>query len=513
MQQQRGVRTRYAPSPTGFQHIGGIRTALYCYLFTRKMGGQFILRIEDTDQSRTVPGVEDYIVEALNWCQITCDEGVHLPGGPCEPYRQSERKAIYAQYAQQLINTGHAYYAFDTEADLDEMRQRLANAKADQQHYTRETMTNSLTLPPHEVAQRLANNQPFVIRLKVPKNTQVLVNDLVRGEVVVHSSEIDDAILLKSDGMPTYHLANVVDDYLMGITHVIRGEEWLPSTPKHVLLYEAFGWKDKMPQFAHLPLLLKPDGNGKLSKRDGDRLGFPVFPLAWQHPLTPDSSTGYREMGFFPEAFVNMLAFLGWNPGTEQEIFSMDELVAAFSLENVSKSGAKFSFDKAKWFNEQYLRAKNPDELAAFAAPFAPEKFKTVNTDYLTSAFALMKERLTFAPQIFTEAAYLFEPPQNYDRATVAKKWKPELSPAFAQLIAEFANIENTGFTASNLEQTTKSLMAAQSLKPGDLLPLLRIALTGTTAGPAVFDTAALLGQTETTSRLITGLALFENSK
>lgn len=354
------VRVRFAPSPTGALHIGGVRTALYNYLLARKLKGTMILRIEDTDQNRFVPGAEDYIRKSLEWVGIRIDEGVG-PGGPFAPYRQSERKAIYKQYAQQLIDSGAAYYAFDTEEELDAMRERLKNAGVAIQQYnsiTRMEMRNSLTLPPDEVKSLIDSGTPCVIRLKVPRKEEVRLNDLIRGWVMVHSSQIDDKVLMKSDGMPTYHLANVVDDYLMKITHVIRGEEWLPSAPLHVLLYKFLGWEKQMPQFAHLPLLLKPDGNGKLSKRDADRLGFPIFPLTWTDPETGETTIGYKEAGYLPEAFINFLAFLGWNPGTPQEIFSLEELINEFSLERINKAGARFDILKAQWYNQHYLKQK-----------------------------------------------------------------------------------------------------------------------------------------------------------
>jgi glutamyl-tRNA synthetase len=364
----REVRVRFAPSPTGALHIGGVRTALYNYLLARKHKGKMILRIEDTDQTRYVPGAEEYIVQALKWVGIEIDEGVGV-GGPYAPYRQSERKPMYMQYAEKLIADGHAYYAFDTERELDDMRERLKKAGVDLPQYnsiTRTQMRNSVALPEEEVKALLRDKVPYVIRLKVPRKEEVRLNDLIRGWVMVHSSQIDDKVLMKSDGMPTYHLANVVDDYLMKISHVIRGEEWLPSAPLHVLLYRFLGWEDDMPQFAHLPLLLKPTGDGKLSKRDADQMGFPIFPLDWVDPNTKEKASGFREAGYLPEALVNFLAFLGWNPGTTQEIFSMQELIDAFTIERIGKAGAKFDIHKAQWFNQQYLRARNNDDLAGY---------------------------------------------------------------------------------------------------------------------------------------------------
>ncbi|MDF1673654.1 MAG: glutamate--tRNA ligase, partial [Vicingaceae bacterium] len=397
---ERKVRVRFAPSPTGPLHIGGVRTALYNYLFAKKHGGDFLLRIEDTDQTRYVKGAEDYIAEALNWCGITPDEGVGV-GGDLGPYRQSERKeaGIYKKYVDQLLESGDAYYAFDTPEELDQMRENLKAAGVAAPQYnanSRNSMKNSLTLSAEEVQKRLDAGDPFVVRVKIPRNEEVKFQDIIRGWVVVHSANLDDKVLFKSDGMPTYHMANVVDDYMMKITHVIRGEEWLPSGPLHVLLYRFLGWEDVMPQFAHLPLLLKPDGHGKLSKRDGDRLGFPVFPIQWTSP-EGEISSGYRESGYFAEAHINMLAFLGWNPGTPQEIFSLEELVEAFSLERVGKSGAKFDPDKTKWFNEQYLRAKSNEELAQLVKPLVEEKGYTYADDsFLAGVCGLMKERATF---------------------------------------------------------------------------------------------------------------------
>lgn len=502
----RPIRTRYAPSPTGFQHIGGIRTAIYCYLFTRKNNGSFILRIEDTDQARFVPGAEEYIIEALNWCGISCDEGVHV-GGKYGPYRQSERKAIYQQYVQQLLQSGNAYYAFDTPDELENMRQtlHLKNIETAQYNYnplTRMHMRNSLTLPPDEVQNLLNNGTPYVVRFKIPASETVTVNDLIRGAVQVQSNEMDDKVLLKSDGMPTYHLANVVDDHLMEITHVIRGEEWLPSTPLHVLLYRAFGWTDTMPTFAHVPLMLKPDGKGKLSKRDADRLGFTVFPLAFQHPFANESATGFREMGFLPGAFVNMLALFGWHPEGEQEIFSMPQLIAEFSIERIGKSGAKFDFDKAKWFNQQYLKHTSDDQLAHLIMPFAPNELKNTPKDYLAQVCRLMKERVTFLPDFWTLGAYFFAPPATYDDKTFAKKWNDKTAAYFAALLTDLANLPY--FTAPEIETAVKTGMAAFQLGMADVLPLLRIMLAGSTAGPPVFEMAALLGKNEVLSRITT---------
>ncbi len=503
------VRTRYAPSPTGFQHIGGIRTALYCYLFTRKVGGSFILRIEDTDQNRYVPGAEEYIVESLKWCGIECDEGTHV-GGDYGPYRQSDRKATYGIYAQQMLDSGHAYFAFDTPKELTAKRKEYEAQKQVFKYGpdTRMGMKNSLSLPKEEVDALLSSNAPHVVRLKIPADQEVIVNDLVRGEVKVSSNVIDDKILLKGDGMPTYHLANVVDDHLMEITHVIRGEEWLPSTPLHVLLYRALGWEDTMPKFAHLPLILRPTGKGKLSKRDGDKMGFPVYPLAWKHPLRDESSNGYREMGFYPEAFVNLLAFLGWNPGTTQEIFSMDELIEAFSIDRIGKSGARFDWDKAQWFSQQYLKEKSGEELAASALEAAPEAYQNVDKDFLAAACDLMKERITFIHDIWEKGYFFFEAPKEYDRKVVRKKWKADRIPLFHQLKDQFAALED--FTTENVEVTIKAFMAEHGLGFGDVLQVFRVMMAGTKSGPPIFEMAALLGKAEVVKRMEDSAKVFD---
>ena len=418
------VRVRFAPSPTGALHIGGVRTALYNFLLARKMNGTMILRIEDTDQNRFVPGAEEYIQKSLEWVGINIDEGVGV-GGPHAPYRQSERKDIYKQYAQQLIDSGAAYYAFDTEEELEAMRERLKAAGVAIQQYnsiTRMEMRNSLTLSPGEVQDLMNAGTPYVIRLKVPRKEEVRLNDLIRGWVMVHSSQIDDKVLMKSDGMPTYHLANVVDDYLMKISHVIRGEEWLPSAPLHVLLYKYLGWEKEMPQFAHLPLLLKPDGNGKLSKRDADRLGFPIFPLTWKDPESGEVAIGYKEAGYLPDAFINFIAFLGWNPGTTQEIFSIEELVREFSLERINKAGAKFDIVKAQWFNQHYLRQKATDELAKFLLDSIASENISCDADRARKIVEVMRERVTFPKDFWEQGRYFFFAPTAYDQAVVAKK-------------------------------------------------------------------------------------------
>jgi len=504
---ERKVRVRFAPSPTGPQHIGGIRTALYNYLFAKKHGGDFILRIEDTDQTRYVKGAEDYLIAALNWCGITPDEGVGV-GGEFGPYRQSERKeqGIYKKYVEQLIASGNAYYAFDTPEELTQMRENLKAAGVAAPQYnanSRSSMKNSLTLSAEEVQKKLAAGEPYVVRIKIPRNEEIKFKDLIRGWVVVHSANLDDKVLYKADGMPTYHMANIVDDHLMKITHVIRGEEWLPSGPLHVLLYRFLGWEDEMPEFAHLPLILKPDGNGKLSKRDGDRLGFPVFPIEWTAPDGAISS-GYRESGYFSDAFINMLALLGWNPGTTQEIFSLDELINTFTLEKVGKSGSKFDPDKTKWFNQQYLKKKTNKELAKLLKPLVEEKkYPYPNDEFLAAICGLMKERATFITDLIADD-YLFKAPVKYDEKTLRKKWK-ENTPA---IINQLKNILEgiTDFTSINIETAFKAFLAKEELGFGAVLPGFRLLITGAGMGPSMFDICALLGKKEVLDRITVGL-------
>lgn len=497
------VRVRFAPSPTGPLHIGGVRTALYNYLFAKKHGGDFILRIEDTDQARFVPGAEDYIVESLKWCGMVPDEGIGV-GGDFGPYKQSERKEMYRSFADQLIADDHAYFAFDTPEELTEMRERLKKAKVASPQYnavTRENMRNSLTMSSDEVSKLIEEGVPYVIRFKMPRKEDVRVNDLIRGWVVVNTVQLDDKVLFKSDGMPTYHLANIVDDHSMKITHVIRGEEWLPSAPLHVLLYEAFGWE--APKFAHLPLLLRPDGNGKLSKRDGDRLGFPVFPLKWEDPTTGEISSGYRQKGYYSESFINMLALLGWNPGTPQEIFSMEELIESFSLERVGKAGAKFDPDKAKWFNQQYLRSKPDEEIAESILPLAKEKGFDKSVSFLTGVARLMKERASFLPEIIEGGMYFFERPSEYDEKTTRKKWKEETPNRMRELLAL---LQATDFSAEKLEETFKAYITDQEIGMGAVLPNLRLLVTGEGMGPSVFEIMSLLGKDECVARMEMGL-------
>ena len=503
----REVRVRFAPSPTGPLHIGGVRTALYNYLFAKKNGGKFILRIEDTDQGRFVPGAEQYIVDSLTWSGINFDEGVHI-GGPYLPYRQSDRKEIYHQYALQLLQNGTAYYAFDTPAELDAMRKEYESRKETFQYgpQTRIGLKNSLTLSKSEIDKLLESGEHYVIRVKIPDNETIKVQDLIRGEVSVDSSLIDDKVLYKSDGMPTYHLANVVDDYLMKISHVIRGEEWLPSAPLHVLLYRYFGWEKEMPEFAHLPLLLKPDGNGKLSKRDGDRLGFPVFPLRWTDPKSGEVSSGYRESGYLPEAFINMLALLGWNPGTEQELFSIDELISNFSIERVSKSGAKFDLEKAHWFNHQYLSKKSSSDLAILLKPILVEKNIEFSIEYVEQVCALIHDRVVLIPDLWTQSNFFFLEPESYDEKVVAKIWKTETPTLLAEYIPILEAIEP--FNKENIEVQTKEFVQAKGIGMGQLMNPFRLTIVGTNAGPGMMDMAAVIGKEYIIRRIQKGIKI-----
>lgn len=509
--ENRHVRVRFAPSPTGPLHIGGVRTALYNYLFAKKHGGDFLLRIEDTDQSRFVAGAEDYIVDALNWCGIQVDEGVSA-GGSKGPYKQSERRAIYHKYADQLIESKLAYYAFDTPGELTEMRERMKSAGVASPQYnvvTRGGMKNSLTLPAEEVRERLDRGDNYVIRIKMPRNKDIKFEDVIRGWVSVNTKNLDDKVLFKSDGMPTYHLANVVDDYLMGITHVIRGEEWLPSAPLHVLLYESLGWQGVMPKFAHLPLILKPDGNGKLSKRDGDRLGFPVFPTNWTNPETGEESSGYRERGYYPEAFNNMLAFLGWNPGTTQELFTMKELISSFSLDRVGKAGAKFDFDKTKWFNQQYLRSRSGDDLAKELTPYLKEEGFDVENNYVVRVCNIMKERATFVKDILTDGRYFFEAPKSYDDKTVNKKWNEQTSEILKELSLLLDELPS--FDSENIGGCFKAFLESKNLSFGAVMPGFRLSVTGLSAGASMNEIASLLGKEEVLKRLDSAINSLNN--
>ncbi len=494
------VRVRFAPSPTGPLHMGGVRTALFNYLFAKKQGGEFILRIEDTDQTRYVPGAEQYIMDSLKWCGLPYSEGPDV-GGPYGPYRQSERKAIYKQYADQLIASGNAYFAFDTPEELDQLRKKYESEKAVfvYNFETRKSLRNSLTMPDADVQALINSGAHYVVRFKMPENFDVVMQDIIRGQVTFNTKELDDKVLYKSDGLPTYHLANVVDDHLMLITHVIRGEEWLSSMPLHVLLYKAFGWQDTMPQFAHLPLILKPIGQGKLSKRDGDKMGFPVFPLRWVAE-TGEVSSGYREDGYFPEAFINMLALLGWNPGTEQEIFSINELIDAFSLERVGKSGSKFDPEKTKWFNHQYLLHKTNEEIAAIFAPVVKEKGYDVSFDMVLKVTSLVKERATFINDLWGHASYFFEAPNSYDAEVIKKRWKPEIPQALTDLTDLFKNTET--FTAPVLEEKVKVFIGEKQLNAGAVFNCIRLSLVGGGFGAHIFDIAEIIGKAETIARI-----------
>ncbi|MES2518364.1 MAG: glutamate--tRNA ligase [Bacteroidota bacterium] len=487
------VRVRFAPSPTGALHIGGVRTALYNYLLAKQLGGKMLLRIEDTDQTRFVEGAEKYIIEALSWVGITIDEGIGV-GGPHAPYRQSERKPMYMDYAMQLINSGKAYYAFDTSEELDAMRQTLESQGSAFQYnaVTRIKLNNSLTLSEEETNAKIAAGTPYVIRLKVPAKEEIRFKDIIRDWVHVHSSTIDDKVLMKSDGMPTYHLANVVDDHLMEISHVIRGEEWLPSAPLHILLYRALGWENTMPQFAHLPLLLKPEGNGKLSKRDADLGGFPVFPLEW---INPDGTKalGFREEGYLKDALVNFLAFLGWNPGTEQEIFSMDELISAFSLERINKAGAKFDINKAKWYNQQYLKLQSDEALAqTYLADFEADKAQKI--------VHLFKERVTFPQEITQEAKNLFTAPETFDATIVTSKWNLDAKTGITAFANAVPNIEN--FVAEEIKHTLHDVFEKLGIKMGKVMQMLRVAVTGAGAGPDLMLSMEIIGKDAVIARL-----------
>ncbi len=499
---QTKVRVRFAPSPTGPLHIGGLRTALYNYLFARKQNGDFILRIEDTDQARLVPGAEEYIINSLKWCGIQIDEGISV-GGPFAPYKQSERKNIYQRYALQLINTGHAYYAFDTTEELEILRkEQEKSGKTFLYNFeVRQKLKNSLNLTLGEVEEKLRQGVQYVIRFKIPENETIEMNDLIRGKMTVNSSTLDDKVLFKStDGLPTYHLANIVDDHLMEISHVIRGEEWLPSLPMHVLLYRALGWTETMPIFAHLPLILKPDGKGKLSKRDGDRLGFPVFPLIWTDPSSGEISSGYCESGYFPEAVINFLALLGWNPGTEQEIFSLEQLTEVFSLDHVHKAGAKFDFEKAKWFNHQYLIKKSDDELARLFVPILNEKGIEADFNYVIKVCGLVKDRANFIKEIWQQASFFFKAPENYDPEVVKKRWKDNIP----LLLSELKNqlVKADPFIAEKIKESIHHFVESKQANMGSIMNALRLALVGGPYGPDLTIIAELLGSEEVDFRI-----------
>lgn len=495
------VRVRFAPSPTGPLHIGGVRTALYNYLFARRSGGQFILRIEDTDSQRFVPGAEEYILESLKWCGIEVDEGVGK-GGPHAPYRQSERKDIYLKYALQLVESGNAYYAFDSAESLGQLREAAEKAGETfaYNYKVREGLETSLRLTPEEVTARIERGDQWVIRFKMPENENVEMDDLIRGHVTVNTATLDDKVLYKSaDELPTYHLANIVDDHLMEISHVIRGEEWLPSLPLHYLLYRAFGWSDTRPQFAHLPLLLKPTGQGKLSKRDGDKMGFPVFPLEW-HAADGELARGYREDGYFPEAFVNMLAFLGWNPGTTQEIFTMDELIEAFSLDRVGKSGARFSPDKAQWFNAQYMHMRDDEELGGDFLPLLEQHGVKTDLQTATKAAALVKSRATFVRDLWDLSGFLFVAPQQYEEKATAKYWQGDNPANMARLREVLDGIDD--FSATTTHDKVMEWIAAEGLHMGQTMNSFRLAVVGAGKGPDMFGICEIIGKQETLRRI-----------
>lgn len=495
---ERKVRVRFAPSPTGALHIGGVRTALYNYLFAKQHNGDMILRIEDTDSQRFVPGAEAYIIEALEWLGIKFDEGVGY-GGNHAPYRQSERKDIYRKYVEQLLSDGKAYIAFDTPEELEAKRKEIPNFQYDAS--TRMQMRNSLTFPKEEIDRLIAEGKQYVVRFKVEPGEDVHVNDLIRGEVIINSSILDDKVLYKSaDNLPTYHLANIVDDHLMEISHVIRGEEWLPSAPLHVLLYRAFGWKDSMPEFAHLSLLLKPDGNGKLSKRDGDRLGFPVFPLEWHDPKTGEVSSGYREAGYLPEAVINFLALLGWNPGNDQEILSMDDLIKLFSLEKCSKNGAKFDFEKGKWFNHKYIQNKSNEELTELFLPILQEKGISADPVKTAKIIGLVKDRISFVKELWAQTSYFFIAPESYEEKSVKKRWKEDTPERMKELIEILENI--TDFASEDTEKIVLGWITENNYHMGNVMNAFRLAVVGECKGPHMFDITTILGKEETIKRI-----------
>ena len=500
---ERKVRVRFAPSPTGPLHIGGVRTALFNYLFARRHGGEIILRIEDTDSNRFVPGAEEYINEAFAWLGISFDEGVR-EGGNFGPYKQSQRRDIYRTYVKQLLDNGKAYIAFDTPEELDAKRAEIANFQYDAK--TRGMMRNSLTMSEEEVKSLIDAGEKYVVRFLIEPNRDVVVNDLVRGNVTINSSILDDKVLYKSaDDLPTYHLANIVDDHLMEITHVIRGEEWLPSAPLHVLLYEAFGWADTMPAFVHLPLLLKPDGKGKLSKRDGDRLGFPVFPLEWHDPKSGEISSGYRESGYLPQAVINFLALLGWNPGDDQEIMSMDELISKFSFEHCSKAGAKFDFEKGKWFNHKYLQEMSDTDLAKLFAPILPEHgHADADMETVARIVALVKGRINFVKDLWDQSKFFFEAPQSYNEKDVRKRWKEGTAEIMGELITVLESIED--FTSAPSEKIVLDWIASKEYHLGNVMNAFRLTVVGECKGPHMFDITEILGKEETVKRIKQGI-------
>ena len=495
---ERKVRVRFAPSPTGALHIGGVRTALYNYLFARQHGGELVFRIEDTDSTRFVPGAEEYIIESFKWLGIKFDEGVSF-GGNYGPYRQSERRDIYKKYVDQLLNAGKAYIAFDTPEELEAKRSEIQNFQYDAR--TRMMMRNSLTLPKEEVERLIAEGNQYVVRFKIEPGVAVHVDDLIRGDVRIMSDILDDKVLYKSaDQLPTYHLANIVDDHLMEITHVIRGEEWLPSAPLHVLLYQAFGWEDTMPRFAHLPLLLKPEGKGKLSKRDGDRLGFPVFPLEWHDPKTGEVSSGYRESGYFPEAIINFLAFLGWNPGTEREMYSIDELAELFDITKCSKAGARFDYQKGIWFNHEYILAKSAAEIAEIFAPIVAENGVDESMERITKVVEMMKDRVNFVKELWPLCKFFFVAPTEYDEKTRKKRWKEDSAQQLTELMQVLEGIDD--FSVEGQEGIVHQWIEQKGYKLGNIMNAWRLTLVGEGKGPGMFDISAFLGKQETLGRM-----------
>ena len=495
---ERKVRVRFAPSPTGALHIGGVRTALYNYLFAHQHGGELVFRIEDTDSNRFVPGAEEYIIESFKWLGIKFDEGVSF-GGNYGPYRQSERRDIYKKYVNQLLEDGKAYIAFDTPEELEAKRAEIQNFQYDAT--TRMQMRNSLTLSKEEVDRLIAEGNQYVVRFKIEPGVAVHVDDLIRGDVRIMSDILDDKVLYKSaDQLPTYHLANIVDDHLMKITHVIRGEEWLPSAPLHVLLYQAFGWEDTMPRFAHLPLLLKPEGKGKLSKRDGDRLGFPVFPLEWHDPKTGEVSSGYRESGYFPEAVINFLAFLGWNPGTEREMYSIDELAELFDITKCSKAGARFDYQKGIWFNHEYILAKSAEEIASIFAPIVAENGVNESLERITKVVEMMKDRVNFVSELWPLCKFFFVAPTEYDEKTRKKRWKEDSAQQLTELMEVLKTIDD--FSVEGQESIVHQWIEQKEYKLGNIMNAWRLTLVGEGKGPGMFDISAFLGKQETLDRM-----------
>ena len=505
---QKEVRVRFAPSPTGPLHIGGVRTALYNYLFAKKNNGKFILRIEDTDQTRFVEGAEKYIIESLEWCGIKIDESENQ-GGDFGPYKQSLRKDIYKKYAFDLVDNDFAYFAFDTPDELNNLRTTYEQQKKVfvYNSQVRNDLNNSIKLGKQKSLEKINSGENFVIRFKIPDNQELILQDLIRGEIKINTSTLDDKILFKSDGMPTYHLANIVDDYLMKISHVIRGEEWLPSLPLHVLLYKALGWESEMPQFAHLPLLLKPTGNGKLSKRDGDKMGFPVFPLFWKSP-TGDTATGYREEGYFADAFINMLALLGWNPGTEQEIFTMHELINLFDISRVNKSGAKFDPEKAKWFNHQYLQKKSNKEIAELFNKKLIEKNISADLDYTEKVVSLVKERVSFIKEIWEQASFFYIKPVEYDNKVVKKRWKEGMSEKLNKIIDILNNIND--FSRDKIHDEIVKFIETNEFNMGQIMNSIRLSLVGGAKGPDLFTIIEMLGKQETVNRIKTAIDIIK---